>query len=700
MSNWDIIFSPLIPPFYLWALAGFIAVIAGMLLFKRMPGAILRTAGLALLLLALFNPSLAREDRESLSNILLVMVDKSPSQIISKRDDLVERAKKALDEQLATLPELEVEVVSLNAEDEGAADGTMAFAKLRDALARVPANRIAGVVMITDGQIHDAPKTFSDLGIEAPIHTILTGDKGEFDRRIEIVKAPRYGIVGSSRSVILKIVEQGKTNKAKRPLKLSIRQKGEAEAQRFVEVGEEVELALQFPHAGVNLMEIEVESEDGEITTANNRTVISAEGVRENLRVLLVSGEPHAGERTWRNLLKSDASVDLVHFTILRPPEKQDGTPIHQLSLIAFPTRELFSEKLSDFDLIIFDRYQRRGVLPMHYLDNVSQYVLNGGAVLIAAGDKFSGPVSLANTPLEQILPAFPTGQVIEKPYRPEVTEKGSRHPVTHNLPNANGLSDKTPPGWGRWFRLMKARINEGETLMTGAEKQPLLVLNRLGEGRIALLLSDHAWLWARSFDGGGPYKVLLRRLSHWLMKEPDLEEESLQAIGDGRKLKVTRRSMQEKIEPLTHTLPDGTNEQIELEETSPGVWETVLDQQDLGIHRVKSDKMNALAFIGFANAREMENIVTTDKTLAPLAEKAKSGLFWTGKPADNEEVVVPKVSLTARASGLAGDDWMAFKDRQAYLVKNVELIPLFTGFLALGLFLIALGSMWWREGH
>ncbi len=125
-------------------------------------------------------------------------------------------------------------------------------------------------------------------------------------------------------------------------------------------IGRTVTIAMPFPHAGQNIVEIELETAPGELTAANNRVIVAAEGVRENLRVLLVSGEPHAGERTWRNLLKSDAAVDLVHFTILRPPTKQDGTPIHQLSLIAFPTRELFLEKIKEFDLIIFDRYQNR----------------------------------------------------------------------------------------------------------------------------------------------------------------------------------------------------------------------------------------------------------------------------------------------------------------------------------------------------
>lgn len=696
MNGWELIYSPLVPVWVLWVLGASIIAIVLILLLNRLPGALLRGLGLALLLLALINPSLRQEQRDPLNNIIALVVDKSPSQIISNREVLVDKAQALIQEKFKGLERLDIEQVDINSKSNEAKDGTLAFAALRAALSRIPANRLAGVVMITDGQVHDAPKKLADLGLEVPVHVLLTGDQTEFDRRIEIVKAPRYGIVGASREVKLKVVEKGIRPPAGETVKLTFRQKGSDVQSRFVRIGEEISVPLQFPHAGLNLMEIEVEEQAGEITTANNRAVVTAEGVRENLRVLLVSGEPHAGERTWRNLLKSDAAVDLVHFTILRPPEKQDGTPIHQLSLIAFPTRELFAEKLEEFDLIIFDRYQRRGVLPLHYLDNVSQYVLNGGAVLVAAGDKFATPLSLANTPLDQILPAAPTGQVIEKRYRAEVTKNGERHPVTHDLPNANNGN----PKWGHWFRLIEARINEGETLMTGADKQPLLVLNRLGEGRIALLLSDHAWLWARNYDGGGPYTTLLRRLSHWLMKEPDLEEESLNAIGDGRSLILKRRSMSETIDPVTVTRPDGSKHEVTLKESSPGTWQAVLDEQQLGIHRVQSGKLNALAYIGFASAREMENIVTTDEVLSPLVKDARSGLFWTGGGKAEADVFVPKLVMMNRSGSFAGAQWMGFLDRNAYVVKGVRLIPLMTGLIALGLLLLALGAMWWREGR
>ena len=162
----------------------------------------------------------------------------------------------------------------------------------------------------------------------------------------------------------------------------------------------------------------------------------------------MVSGQPYPGLRVWRNLLKADPAVDLVHFTILRPPEKQDGTPIRELALIAFPSRELFEVKLKEFDLIIFDNYSRRGLLPLIYLENIARYVEEGGALLEAAGPQFAEPLSLYRTPLARVLPGRPTGETFERGFRPVVTEAGQRHPVTAGLAAASG-----EPDWGRWFR-------------------------------------------------------------------------------------------------------------------------------------------------------------------------------------------------------------------------------------------------------
>ena len=411
-------------------------------------------------------------------------------------------------------------------------------------------------------------------------------------------------------------------------------------------IGETVEIPVTVEHAGPNIVEIEAEGAPGELTTVNNRAVLTIEGVRENLRVLLVSGEPHAGERTWRNMLKSDAAVDLVHFTILRPPEKQDGTPINQLSLIAFPTRELFQEKLDQFDLIIFDRYQRRGVLPLLYLENVARYVERGGAVLVSAGDDYASPLSLYRTPLGEVLPAAPTGRVVEQPFKPKLTELGERHPVTHDLPGANGDKD---PSWGHWFRVVDVHPRDAEVLMKGANDEPLLVLGQRGEGRVALLLSDHIWLWARGYDGGGPYTDLLRRLAHWLMKEPDLEEETLKATSRGQTLTLDRRSIKDSVEPVTVTAPSGKKETVTLDKADPGSWRKSITAQEQGVYRVSSGKLASIVTVGNANAKELSTVTATDAALAPILKETGGGSFWLGRTKEDAEALPRIVMLRER---------------------------------------------------
>ncbi len=482
--SWSVEFLPFVPWPVLWGIAAAGTVLIALLFWRSGRGAVLRLLSFALLLLAIANPHLKQEDREPLNDILAVVVDDSQSQAIAGRTGRTEEVRKALDDKLKAFPNLDVRYVhSSSTSADSERDGTMLFTDLGQALSDVPPDRLAGVVMITDGEVHDVPASAAALGFNAPVHALLTGKPGEFDRRLLVVSAPRFGIVGSAQNIEVKVTETTAPASAA-PVKLTISHQGQPPTTKSVHIGEKVEIPVAIDHAGPNIVEVEVEAAPGELTTVNNRAVLTVEGVRENLRVLLVSGEPHAGERTWRNMLKSDASVDLVHFTILRPPEKQDGTPINQLSLIAFPTRELFQEKLDQFDLIIFDRYQRRGVLPLLYLDNVVHYVERGGAVLVSAGDDYASPLSLYRTPLGEILPAVPNGRVIEEPFKPKLTELGEKHPVTNDLPGASGPE----PSWGRWFRVVDADPRDGEVLMKGAEDKPLLVIGERGKGRVALL--------------------------------------------------------------------------------------------------------------------------------------------------------------------------------------------------------------------
>jgi hypothetical protein len=706
--SWSIDISPMLPTPLFWGAVAVAILLVVALLVRRTRGAVMRAIALAALLAALANPTLRQEERESLANIAVVVTDESTSQTIGGRPQQTAAIRADLEGKLSRIPGLEVKWVDASKPTGEGSSGTNLFADLNRALANVPPDRLSGVIMITDGQVHDVPKSAAGLGFDAPVHALLTGQPDEFDRRIEVLKAPKFGIVGQAREIEVAVRETGRRGRAGESVSLRVRREGQPDETRRTEIDRRIAIRMPFPHSGQNILEIDLEPVPGELTPANNRVVIAAEGVRENLRVLLVSGEPHAGERTWRNLLKSDAAVDLVHFTILRPPEKQDGTPIHQLSLIAFPTRELFSEKIKDFDLIIFDRYQHRGILPLLYYDNIARYVeRHGGALLVAAGDDFAGNTSLQRTPLAPVLPATPSGRVLEQPFKAKVAGDGLKHPVTRGLP---GMRDgNQEPTWGRWFRQVDAAPVRGRTLMSGAEDKPLLQLDRMGRGRVALLLSDHAWLWARGYDGGGPHTDLLRRLAHWLMKEPDLEEERLIATSKGLNLTIERRSMEETVSPVTVSAPGGETSEVTLEKAGLGVWRTSIDVKVPGLYKMQTNsttgQLAAVAHAGLEDAREMSEVTATEDKMKPLVDSTGGGVFWTrsGGLLSNvsaSAVDVPRVSMLSNARVLSGSGWMGLRDREAFVTRGVKLTPMFTGLLALAALLFFITLAWWREGR
>ncbi len=687
--GFGVAFTPLVPSYLLWAACGVALLLAVMLFVVQSRGAGVRSLALALMVLALANPSFTREDREPLSSVAVVVVDKSPSQNFGDRLTQTEQARAALAERLGRIPNLDVRFVEAG-EADGETDGTRLFAALGAALADVPPDRVAGAIFLTDGRVHDVPEDAAALGFAAPVHGLITGTANERDRRVVLVTTPRFGIVGQSQTIVYRVDDQGVRGT---PAQVTVRRDGEVLERRTVTPGNTINAQIPIAHAGPNIVEIEAAPIEGELTTVNNRAVVSIDGVRDKLRVLLVSGEPHAGERSWRNLLKSDASVDLVHFTILRPPEKQDGTPINELSLIAFPTRELFQQKINEFHLIIFDRYARQGVLPIIYFDNIARYVRDGGAVLVAAGPDYASPTSLWRTPLDQILPAEPSGVTTETPFRAALTDPGKRHPVTRGLEGA----DSTPAKWSRWFRLVDTKTNNGTSVMEGPDSKPLLVLSREGEGRVGLLLSDHIWLWARGFEGGGPHLDLMRRLSHWLMKQPDLEEEALRLIVRGRDLVIERQTMADTVNDVTLTLPSGATRTITLTAGEPGLWRGTLRATELGLWRANDGKLNALVNVGPANPREFAEVTSTTDVLRPLAAATGGDVK---RIADASGVNLPRIVAMRSSDTFRGDDWIGLKMRDASVVRGIGVLPVFAGLLGLLLLVGALAATWAREGR
>jgi hypothetical protein len=691
MSEFNLSFSPLLPWVWLAAFAALAAVVTALGFYRRRSGTLLRALGLALVLVALADPALVREDRRPLKDVVAVVVDQSGSQTIGERSKQTDAALAELKKRLASLGNVEVRVIESGATDTEA-DGTRLFTALNAGLADVPAERIGAVFMITDGIVHDIPADVAALGFKAPLHALITGHEGERDRRIELLDAPRFGIVGKDQTVQLRVLD---TANGHDPVSLTVRRDGDPIADLTALPGERIRVPIPIEHGGPNVVEIEVAALPDELTAINNKAVLTIEGVRDKLKVLLVSGEPHAGERMWRNLLKSDANVDLVHYTILRPPEKQDGTPISELSLIAFPTGDLFGRKIKDFDLIIFDRYSNQSVLPPIYLDNIVRYVRDGGALLLAAGPDFAEPEGLYYTPLGRLSPARPDGTLSEGAFRAAVSPEGAKHPVTRGLPG----EDAKPAAWGQWFRQVNADMARGTSVLNGVGNKPLLVLSRENKGRVALLLSDQMWLWARGFEGGGPYLDLLRRLAHWLMKEPELEEEALRAKVEGHVLMIERQSLKDEIPPVKVISPSGKVETVTLPPAEPGLSRGRLKVAELGLYHLTDGELSVLANVGPENPREFQDVVSTTEKLRPIAE-ATGGTVRRIGVGSNGDVTLPRLVAMRESPVYGGSDYAAIKRTGAAEVTGIGVAPLAIGFLGLVALFGSVTASWLVEGR
>lgn len=680
----SMILDPLIPLLPLYALIVAAVLVVLYALWRGLSGWALRALGAVALLAAIANPSLQREDREPLSDIVIAVVDDSASQHIAGRPDQSAAALAQVQAEIAALPNTELRVVQVG--DGDGDSGTQLMTALAEALAEEPRARIAGAILITDGQAHDVPLAPT---LPAPLHVLLTGEPGDWDRRLIIKNAPAFAILGEQVMLVLRIDDQGAVPAdiaGNAMISVSV-DGGEAQSYR-VPVGEDLELPVTLPHGGMNVLQFQVAVSEGELTDRNNAAVVQINGVRDRLRVLLVSGEPHAGERVWRNLLKSDPSVDLVHFTILRPPEKQDGIPVSELSLIAFPTRELFVEKIDEFDLIIFDRYRLRGILPNAYLDSVRDYVKRGGTVLVAAGPEFGSADSLWRSSLGEIMPVTTTSRVFEQGYRPELTELGKRHPVTEGL-------EKLAPkgGWGRWFRQIGLTQTSGQAVMSGIDGAPLLVLDRVEEGRIAVLGSDHMWLWGRGYEGGGPQLELLRRLAHWMMKEPELEEEALVAAANGQRLTVTRRTIGDAPGPVSITAPDGTQTELILPEIAPGRYSAQWDAPEMGLYKLTQGELSTVMALGPSAPKEFEQTIASGEKLDPVVAPLRGGIMAISEG-------IPDIRTVGQGRVAAGRGWIGITPRGAYLTQDIRVSALLPAWVWL---LLAAGfalASWLIEGR
>lgn len=684
MTSTALDFAPLVPWTVIFGLGGVGLLVIAIGAWQRMSGWLWRAVTMLGIALVLANPALVEEERDPLSDIAVLVTDRSASMELGERREAADAMAEALRNQAENDPLLDL----VEVEAGETSDGTMLFDAVNTALAGVSRDRLAGVVVTTDGQAHDLPSDAESLGLEAPLHVAIAGDRNAGDRRLVIEEAPRYGIVGQTAVFVVRVEDDAMQGTAN----VSFRFEGGEPQTHRITIGRDTRVEVPVERRGQNVIEVEVEAGPEELTLINNHAAVSVNGVRDRLRVLLVTGEPHNGARAWRDLLKSDPSVDLVHFTILRPPDRRDSTPATELALIGFPVRELFEQRLEEFDLVIFDRYRRRGnIIPPLYYTYIASYVESGGALLVTAGPPFADAPSLARTPLAAVLPIRPTGQISTGAFTPELSDTGQRHPVSAGL---DGGAET--PDWGRWMRHIHGTSLGGDILLQTPEGDPLLVVQRFGEGRAAVVMSDQTWLWARGFEGGGPYAEMFRRVSHWLMREPELDEERLNAFAADGDLRAERVTLEDEAPPLQITWPDGSQQVTTMEQVGNGIFNTAVAAQGTGLVRLRSGDLTTVAALGPLNPIEYADMRPTDELLEPFIDAYGGGRYFIN---EGSATRVPGLRRTRAQADQAGRTWLGLQRNERYLVRAATRAPLLPALLMVLLLIAALGLGWWREG-
>ncbi|MDE8348600.1 MAG: hypothetical protein POG74_03835 [Acidocella sp.] len=661
-----IIFIPLLGWPVLIGLTALSTLVLLLGLFTRARGTLWRLAGFGLLLGLLAGPQLLRQTTRPLPDVALVALDQSQSMQIGNRTAMGHAALANLQAQVAKLPGLALRVVAVPPADAG---GTSLFGAMSEALANIPPAQLAGVVVITDGQISDVPKA---LPFTAPLTALLTAKAEETDRELRLVAASTYGLVGKNASLQLEVFDHGAVDHAASDdgllVPLRVAEDGVPIWQGMAPVGQMVSVNVPVRHAGPAVVTASAEVLPGEVSPVNDQVAFTLNGITKKLEVLLISGNPNQSERSWRLLLKSDPAVELVHFTILRTPGEAVEAPPGAVALVPFPVAQLFDIDITKFDLIILDEFDSDGLLPPEYLANIARYVQDGGALLVQVGPEFEGTQSLAGTFLGAVLPALPAAPgTVTAPFSPHVTGIGARHPVT------SPLAGMTLP---TWQRLEAATTLSGDVLMTGgAENWPLLVLASEVKGRVGMLLSDQLWLWSKGDKHDGPALPLLRRVVHWLLREPALEPEFLAAkITDGN-LNITRQTLgASNPGPASITLPDGQLVTLALRQTAPGVYSASQPAATPGVWRVSEGGLSAYAAVSLANAQEFQDLAASGVPLHKVAREV-----WLGR-----EPVPDLASMLKR--------------RGATQVTGTRDVPLLPALPAMLLAIALLAAGWWRE--
>lgn len=586
----------------------------------------LRFLAVSVLAAILLDPSISFLQTQEREERFAVLVDTSRSMSLKTPDgeERQEIVRAALQNNRRSLDRLEnrfqvdyftFDDTSRPATREGILDTLSLGATTRigesiDSLIRgLAADPPAGILLFSDGADHGRLAAAGQNGGQlapVPIYPVLLPEGGPPDAAVEEIIVDPYAFVRNAFEVRARISVRGLPQ---RSLNVTLRRDGQVIGQQravIPEGGDTVEVVFSTTpqRVGTFAYSVEIPTLPGDSIRENNRRFAIVRVVRDRIRVLQVVGEPSWDTRFLRSYLKNDPNVDLISFKILRTRENQDHTPEGELSLIPFPTRELFTEELAGFDLVIFQNFDYRPyfhVFPGQLLGNLRKFVEeDGGGFLMIGGSMSFASGGYARTPIEQILPLGLSGGggVSESEFRPVLTEQGQRHPIT-NLDRAPedalAIWSELPPLIGT--NLVGSPKPGATTLMhhpqrrsPGGTEMPVLSVMEAGQGRSMALTADSSWRWSFTTAGEGGSTVHYQRFwNHairWLVQDPEFGRVRLETDRDryapGQPVEARCTVMDEqyrpsegaeaRIEQRSRT-GDDQWKAVELDERSPGVF-------------------------------------------------------------------------------------------------------------------------------
>lgn len=526
----------------------------------------LRCVGALALLAVAFELSLSFETTSAAGPRLVVLVDDSASMSIADADSPDQKAMSRVDRVQALwrrseaaraawrerglvvqlkkfadssepLPDADSDQLTLQASG-AASDLTRAIAELSAEDPATDPRPIAGLVVLSDGLFDRADRGADDplllaareLGV--PITAVSAGAPHLVDLALTELRAGEFAFVENVAEFSADIEAHGLPGAR---TEVVLRRDGQVVAtQPFTApIGGQgtVRFEVAPDRVGQFVYEIEVRPVDGEATLANNKRAFVVKVLRDKVRVLHVAGRPDWDVRALRTLLGRDPNVELLSYYILRGADDADREdPFAQLSLIAFPTDELFKEQLGSFDLVVLHNFDALNHQVGRYLADIGQYVQDGGALVMIGGDMGLATGDYPAPPLAAVVPVdlrVPTG-LDTAPFRPQLTDAGRRHPITAWL-ESSGLSD-----WSRLPNLdsynpVKMARHEGmigsAVLLRHPSGAPLVAIAEPGLGRVFVISTGATWRLGFSadlpiVDGARPYDLLWLGAIRWLLRD------------------------------------------------------------------------------------------------------------------------------------------------------------------------------------